>query len=233
MDNTQPFLSHLEDLRLRILYSLAGILVVSVLSFFFNKEILEFLRAPLKSSLIFIAPHEAFFVSLKASLLAGILISSPFTAYHVWKFVGIALKKNEKSFIFTYVPLTLVLFMAGVAFGFTVVLPIGLRFLLNFGGPALTPMITVEKYVSFVFLILLIFGVTFQLPLLMRMVTSIGIIEKTALRSGRRYAIVTIFIIAAMLTPPDVFTQVALAVPIIVLYEIGLLFSAKKGKLKG
>ncbi len=230
MNNNQPFLSHLEELRLRILYSLGGIFAATILSFFFNREILEFLTLPIKSRLIFISPHEAFFVSLKVSLLSGILISSPFTAYQVWKFTGVALKKNEKKFILTYTPLTVALFVAGIIFGFTVVLPSGLKFLLNFGFPELIPMITIEKYISFVFLIILIFGITFQLPLVMRMATLSGIIEKTALKSGRRYAVVLIFIISAMLTPPDVFTQIALALPVIILYEIGIIFSSKRGK---
>ena len=233
INNNKPFLDHLEEFRVRILYSLAGIIIFTVISFFFNKNILEIISSPLNSDLIFISPHEAFFVSLKAALLAGILVSAPFTAYHIWKFIGIALKNNEKKFLLIYVPVTLILFLGGIFFGFMVVLPLGLKFLLNFGGAALTPMITVEKYVSFVFLILMVFGITFQLPLFMRMVTSIGIVEKTVLQSGRRHAIVIIFIIAAILTPPDIFTQVALALPIIALYEIGLVFAAKNKKLKG
>ncbi len=233
MSSNQPFFSHLEDFRLRIIYSLAGIITATVISFFFNSYILEFISFPIDDKLIFISPHEAFFVSLKVSLLAGILISSPYTAYHVWKFIGTALKKSEKKFVILFVPVSLLLFSSGIIFGFTVVLPMGLKFLLNFGGAALTPMITVERYVNFVFLILLIFGVTFQLPLIMRMVTSIGIIEKSALKEGRRYAVVIIFITAAVLTPPDVFTQIALALPIMMLYEIGLLVSGKKKDKSG
>jgi sec-independent protein translocase protein TatC len=232
--NGQPFISHLEELRLRIIYSVLGIISCSILSFFFHKPIFAFLASPLKKDLIFIAPHEAFLTALKVSLLSGIIFSSPFTMYHVWRFVGCALKKNEKKILFKYVPAGLILFIAGVFFGFLVVLPAGLNFLLDFGGETLTPMLTVGKYISFVFLLVLVFGITFQVPLAMRMLTSIGIVEKSALRRSRRYAVVTIFVIAALLTPPDVFTQIALAFPIILLYEIGIIFSKdKKVDLKG
>lgn len=236
MSKKQSFISHIEELRLRILYSLAGVAIATIISFFFREAILELIRSPLSGDLVFIAPHEAFFVSLKASLLAGILVSSPFTFYQVWRFVGTALKNNEKKFIFLYVPVTVLLFLTGVFFGFTLVLPIGLDFLLNFAGRALIPMITIEKYVSFVFMLSMVFGLAFQLPLVMRIITSLGIVEKSRLKTGRRYAVVVIFIIAAILTPPDVFTQVALAGPILILYEIGIVFSAKdknKKDLKG
>lgn len=236
MSNNQPFITHLEELRLRILYSLAGIIACTAGSLFYSEKLLYLIRLPLKSELVFIAPHEAFFVTLKVCLLAGIIISCPFTAYQIWKFISSALKTTERKFVAIYVPVTFLLFLIGVLFGFMIVLPAGLKFLLNFAGTALTPMITADKYVSFVFLILLVFGVSFQLPLVMRVMTSLGIVEKSALKSGRRYAVVAIFVISALLTPPDVFTQIALALPIILLYEIGLLFSRNKtgsGRLKG
>lgn len=231
MSNTkQPFISHLEEFRLRVLYSAAAVLITTAVLFIFHASILEFLKQPLNRDLIFISPQEAFLVSLKVSFLAGIIVSSPFIIYQVWSFVGAALKNTEKKFIFKYVPFALVLFLGGVSFGYMVVLPLGLNFLLNFGGESVNPMISVGKYISFVFLILLVFGVTFQLPLVMRMVTALGIVEKDALKTGRRYAVVVIFIVAAVLTPPDVFTQVALAVPIMFLYEMGIIFSGTKHK---
>ena len=228
MKDKQTFIEHLEELRLRILYSAGVAVIFAILSFFFNREILDLIRVPLGRELVFIAPHEAFFVTLKVSVFAGIIISMPVTAYHLWKFIGIALEKNEKKFILIYLPATLLLFAIGAIFGFFVVLPLGLGFLLDFGGPGLKPMLSVDKYVGFVFLMVMVFGITFQLPLIMRMVTSLGIVEKTALRSGRRYAVVGIFLAAAIMTPPDVFTQVALALPVLMLYEIGLMVSSGK-----
>ncbi|MFH1416284.1 MAG: twin-arginine translocase subunit TatC [Elusimicrobiota bacterium] len=236
MKDKQTLIEHLEELRLRILYAAGAAVIFAVLSFFFNREILDFIRIPLGRELVFIAPQEAFLVTLKVSFFAGIIISMPIIAYNLWKFIGIALEKNEKKFILIYMPATLLLFAVGAFFGFFVILPLGLGFLLDFGGPGLKPMLSVDKYVGFVFLMVMVFGITFQLPLIMRMVTSLGIVEKTALRSGRRYAVVIIFLVAAMLTPPDVFTQVALALPVLILYEIGLMVSSGKtsrDKIKG
>jgi len=233
LDSKKSLITHLEELRLRILYCLGLVLAATALSFIYRDPIFDLLRSPISRELVFISPHEAFFVLLKASLISGIVISSPFTAYHIWKFIGIALKKNEKAFLFKYIPLSLLLFSSGLFFGFKVVLPAGLDFLLGFGGTGLTPMITVSKYMSFVFLVLMVFSVTFQLPLVMRLVTALGVVRRTALASGRRHAVVVIFIVSALLTPPDVFTQLALALPIILLYEIGLVFSKKDDKVLG
>ncbi|MFC2062091.1 twin-arginine translocase subunit TatC [Elusimicrobiota bacterium] len=228
MTQNQSFISHLEELRKRIIYSVAGILVFSIIAFFFHDKILVFLRAPIKEQLVFIAPQEAFIASLKISLLAGIIVSSPVIIFHIWKFMGSALKKSEKKILFRYIPAVFILFLGGAAFGFKIVLPIGLKFLLNIGGGNLVPMISVGKYISFIFLLTMVFGIAFQLPLVMHLVTSLGFITRAELKSGRRYAVVFIFIAAALLTPPDVFTQIALALPVILLYELGLLLSKKR-----
>jgi len=236
LKENKTFISHLEELRKRILISAGAVIVLSVVSFYFHGEILAFLKLPFHRELIFIAPHEAFIVSLKVSLFAGLVFSIPLITYHLWKFVGAALYIKERKFAVKYVSSALLLFASGSCFGFFIVLPAGLEFLMGFGGSALTPMISVSKYISFVFLMVFIFGITFQLPLVMRMLTGAGIIEKKVLKENRRYAVVVIFIIAAILTPPDVFTQIALALPVILLYEIGLLFSKTKkegGNLKG
>ncbi len=231
MDKTRrPFLEHLEELRRRILISAGFAVAVSAAAFLFHGILLELVKYPMERELVFISPAEAFFTSLKVSLLAGIVISSPFIIFQAWKFVGVALKKKERKFILTYFPVASILFMLGVFFGFFGVLPSALRFLLGFGGAAISPMITVGSYVSFVFLMIIVFGIVFQLPLIMRMATTMGLVEKKKLKESRRTAVVVIFISAAVLTPPDVFTQIALALPVIVLYEIGIIFSAGEKK---
>ncbi len=228
MDNTRrPFIEHLEELRRRILLSAGAVLIFSAAAFFFHGTLLELLRRPIDAGLVFISPQEAFVVTFKVSVLVGALVASPFITWQVWKFVGEALNRKEKRFILTYAPAAFLLFAAGASFGFFIVLPEGLRFLLGFGSAVLEPMITVDRYVSFIFLIVAVFGITFQIPLVMRAVSSAGLVDKKTLASGRAYAIILIFTFSALLTPPDVFTQVALAVPVIILYEAGILVARK------
>ena len=229
LDNTPtPFSDHLEELRRRVLLSAAAVFIASAAAFLYHRTLISIIKHPIGSDLVFIAPQEAFVVSLKAALLAGVVISSPVTIYHIWRFVGVALNRREKGFVLGYAPVALVLFLSGVVFAFFIVLPAGLRFLLSFGGPFLTPMITVDRYVSFILLIVIVFGAVFQLPLLMRTAAASGITDKNKLASGRKYAIVSIFTGSALLTPPDVFTQIALALPVILLYEIGLIITPRR-----
>ncbi len=227
MNHPAPFTRHLEELRVRILYSAAGIIAATAGSFIFYRFFLELIKAPIPGELIFIAPQEAFIVALKVSLLAGIIISFPFTVYQLWKFIQSGLKPREKKLLYIYFPFALLLFGGGVAFAFLVVLPAALNFLLGFGGGSLSPAISIRNYVSFAFSLLLAFGVIFQLPLVMRMVSLLGITDKKALRSGRKYSAVIIFALSALLTPPDIFSQIALALPALVLYELGIIISPK------
>ncbi|MFC2091146.1 twin-arginine translocase subunit TatC [Elusimicrobiota bacterium] len=233
MSNNQTFISHLEELRLRIIYSLVAISIASIICFLFHREILDLLKIPFENELVFISVHEVFLVSLKVSVLAGIITSSPCVLYNLWRFIESALKREEKNFIMKYVPLSMVLFAAGAVFAFIVVLPVSLKFFVNFAGDTVKPMISIDKYVSFVILLILIFSSTFQLPLIMRMLTKLRIVTKNDLKLYRKHAIVAIFITAALMTPPDVFTQIALALPVVLLYELGLVFSAGKKKPKG
>ncbi len=230
MDISLPFTEHLEELRLRVLYSAAGIIAASAVSFFFHGKLLSLIRAPMAGSLIFISPHEAFIVSLRVSVLSGIVLSFPFVAYQLWKFIESGLKPAEKKFVYYYLPSAILLFAAGVAFSFMVVMPAALNFLLGFGGTGISPYISLERYVSFAFGFIVAFGIVFQLPLVMRMLTSLGIVERETFRSGRKYAVVLIFISAALLTPPDIFSQIALALPSLLLYELGLLVCGRARK---
>ncbi|MBN2407580.1 MAG: twin-arginine translocase subunit TatC [Elusimicrobia bacterium] len=230
MSGNRSFISHLEELRLRILYSLLSVFILAAVSYVFNEKILKLICGPLGKPLVFIAPQEAFIVSLKVSFLSGVLFSAPVILFNFWKFVGQALKKSEKKLVLTYLPATLLLFACGVIFAYMLVLPYGLRFLTGIGGGYLIPMISVEKYVNFFILLTVVFGAAFQIPVIMRFISAAGIISREEFAAKRRYAIVAVFILAALLTPPDVFTQIALALPILLLYEIGIMVSRRVKK---
>ncbi len=242
-DIERPFTEHLEELRSRIIKSLVIFLIAafSLIPFsgrIFPLILIPFRRAvssPMQSDprIIFTAPTEAFLTHMNICIYGGLLITSPFILYQIWAFVSIALKDNEKRAVVRYFLVSVLLFLLGALFGFTVIVPLGLQFLLGFGGQYMTAMITIGKYISFMAMLTFAFGIVFQLPLAMVFTVKTGITTPEIIASKRRGVIVAIFIVAALLTPPDVITQCLMAVPLIALFEIGLVCSRifyRKGK---
>lgn len=224
-DGKLTLVQHLEELRRRFIICLLWVLVGSVVSWFYREEILSILKRPLGSPLVFLAPQEAFITMLKLAIFGGILLSLPVTLYQVWGFVSSALTQIEKKNLLLYGPLSLLSFIVGALFCYLVILPIGLKFLLSFGGASLTPMLSIDRYISFVIVLLLAFGVVFELPLASLFLTRLGLICPDSLRRRRKQAILMVFIISAILTPPDVLTQLFMAGPLLVLYEISIWLS--------
>lgn len=227
---TQPtlrklsLLEHLDELRKRIIISLLFVLAASIFSYFFAKDILFFLAGPI-GDLIFISPQEAFLSYVKVSLLCGLILSSPFVLFQAWQFIGEGLNQKEIKNVLWFTPLSFFFFIIGAAFGFFVIVPIGLKFLLGFATDFMIPMITVSRYISFIGMLTLSFGIVFELPVAAIFLTKIGIVTPTFLSSKRRYAVVLIFIVAALLTPPDIITQCLMAIPLLLLYELSIVFS--------
>lgn len=223
-DKRMPFLDHLEELRWTILRSVIAILVGAIVCYFFSKQIVTFLRypAPEDLKLIFLAPTEGFMVYLKVAIFSGIVLALPYVAYEFWKFVVPGLLEKERSLVLPIALFTTLCFVIGAAFAYLIIIPFGLRFLLGFQTDFLEATIAIGKYLGFVVTIILVFGVVFELPVLSFFLTKVGILSPQFLRSKRRYGIVLIFISAAALTPPDIFTQLMLAGPLIFLYEISI-----------
>lgn len=215
---------HLEELRSRIIKSVIFIIIASSVLYNFSSGIISIITRPI-GKVVFITPAEAFITNIKIAFFGGIFLSSPFILYHVWRFVSAGMKTGEKKYALIFGPLSFVFFVAGAGFGYFIIVPIGLKFLLSFATDFMVPMISVSKYVSFVGTLTLSFGAVFQLPLVILLLTKIGLVTPGFLSSRRRYAIVLIFIISAMLTPPDVITQCLMAVPLMILYELGIMFS--------
>lgn len=224
MEPKVTLIEHLEELRSRVIKSVISVIIVSSLVYSFVDEILTNLVKPV-GRLVFIAPHEAFIAKIKISFFVGLLLSSPFVIYEIWKFISSGLKPNERKYIVIFGPLSFLFFFLGAFFGYFVVVPVGIRFLLGFSTDVMTPMITVSGYISFVGVLILSLGLIFELPLIILFLTKIGLITPKYLSSRRRHAIVLIFIVAAILTPPDVITQFLMALPLLVLYEISIIFS--------
>lgn len=223
-DRELTIVEHLGELRRRIIYILMSVAITSGVAYRFIDEILAFVTDAGKiEKLVFINPTEAFFVIVKLCLLAGVIGAMPFILYQVWRYVGVALKKEERKHLIYFGPLSYVLFLCGAAFAFRSVLPLGIRFLLSFSRENISPMITLNAYISFLVKMITAFGLMFELPLVILLLSKLGIVTPEMLKKWRKYAIVIIFIVAAILTPPDVVSQIMLAVPILVLYEIGII----------
>lgn len=213
---------HLEEMRKRIIISLSSILAASIISYLATPQILKFISKPV-GKLIFISPYEAFLTSIKIAVFCGIFLSSPVVLYQIWRFVSVGLKPVEYRYIMLFLPFSLLLFLGGAAFALFIVVPYGMRFLLSFATESVIPMLSLGRYVSAVGVLMLSFGIAFQLPIVIAFLSKIGLVTYQTLKQNRKYALLLIFVIAAMLTPgPDIFSQVALAIPLLILYEIGI-----------
>jgi sec-independent protein translocase protein TatC len=222
-DKELTIVEHLNELRKRVIYVLIAVVITAGTAYHFIDEILDFITSAGKiDNLVFISPTEAFFVIIKLSILVGVIAAMPFIFYQVWKYVGVALKKKERKYLIYFGPVSFLLFLLGAGFAFRTVLPLAMRFLLSFSKDFMEPMITLNSYVSFLIKMITAFGLMFELPLVVLFLSKLGLVTPEALKKGRRYAIVVIFVAAAVLTPPDVISQIMLAVPILILYEISI-----------
>jgi sec-independent protein translocase protein TatC len=227
-EKKMPFLEHLEELRWTLMRSLIAIVIGAIICFFFSEYIIAALKALApegKMTLVILGPTDGFITVVKVAMFSGLVLALPFVAYEFWKFVVPGLLQKEKKLVPPIVFFTVVCFLAGAAFAYFVILNFALDFLLNFLDQT-ENMIAVGKYLGFVVTIILVFGVVFELPVLSFFLSSVGLLTPEFLRNNRRYGIVIIFIMAALLTPPDLSTQLLLAGPLIILYEISIWVSA-------
>jgi sec-independent protein translocase protein TatC len=226
------FLDHLEELRARLIYCLVSIFVAMVGSYFFSKHIIDFLSSS-APRLITLAPTGAIMARLKIALFTGFIISIPMVFYQIWKFVVPGLLKKEKKFIPPLVTFSSLFFLLGAAFSY-VLLPFFIKFLLAFHPGNVQPSWEVWRYLNFVIKLVIAFGIIFQLPVVTYFLSSIGLIQPSFFKKRRKFALVIIFIVAAILTPPDIFTQLSMALPLYLLFEMSIWISwiATKRKTK-
>jgi len=219
-----PLTAHLGELRGRLMWSILAWVVASIGAWFLTPKAIELMRRPLGSAhLVFLKPTEAFMVYLKTAILSGFFIALPFVLYQVAAFVAPGLESHEKRWVRRVVPGALLLFITGVVFGYYCVLPAAMSFFMSFQTEDVKAMISLSEYIGFITMMLIVCGLIFQTPIVILILAAVGLVNAKMLRQNRRYAILAIFIIAAVVTPtPDAFTQSIVAAPMIVLYEISI-----------
>jgi sec-independent protein translocase protein TatC len=228
-----PFLDHLEELRSRLIWMGGAVLVLAIVGFFVvtGFDVIGLLKKPIvplvpEGKLLFTSPTEPMAVTLKLSLVFGIIFAAPMIIYHAWAFLSPALFEHEKKLVVPAVIGGFVLFLMGVAMAYFLVLPLGLKFLLGFQTQALDPIITIGEYLKFATRLILAFGIIFQLPLVSVLLAALGLITSDTLKKFRRHAIVGLAALSAILTPADVGTMLMMMGPMLLLYEISILPAA-------
>ncbi|MGD8990655.1 MAG: twin-arginine translocase subunit TatC [Desulfobacterales bacterium] len=233
-----PFTSHLEELRSRLIKIFMAIGIGFAASYGFKETLFEILVRPLVrvmetgDHLIFTGLPEAFFTYLKVSLLSGIMLASPVILYQFWMFVAPGLYKNERRLMGPIVLLSSFFFIAGALFGYFVVFPWGFKFFLGFATESIRPLPSMKEYLAFSAKLLLAFGLVFELPMVLTFMARLGMVSVDFLKRNRKYALLLFFAGAAILTPPDVVTQVMMALPLMVMYELSIIGARIFGKKK-
>jgi sec-independent protein translocase protein TatC len=244
MDETSeeklPLTAHLEELKKRLIRSLIGIGIGFCACYYFKDWLFKIITKPLmdvmpkNSYMIYTSLPEAFFTYMKIAFFASLFLTAPFTLYQIWKFISPGLYAREKKYVIPFVLTSTLLFVGGVVFAYFLALPPAFGFFVEFSTDTLRPMFTMREYLSFALKLLLAFGVSFELPVFIFFMAKLGIVNSRLLAKQRRYAILIIFIVAAILTPsPDAFTQCIMAVPLMILYEFSIYvakFAEKKKK---
>lgn len=239
-EEKSPFTEHLGELRDRLVRCFIAVGIGFLAAYFFKEKLFEILIAPLviamgesgNAKMIFTGLPEAFFTYLKVSFLAGLILATPVLFYEFWMFVSPGLYRTEKKYFLPIVILSVLFFVIGASFGYFIVFPYGFKFFLGFATENIQAMPSMKEYLSFASKMLLAFGFVFELPLVLTFLARMGLVTVSFLRKNRKYAILIFFIAAAVITPPDVVTQIMMALPLMLLYEISIIGAKLFGKKK-
>lgn len=236
-DKEQSLTDHLTELRVRLIRAIFWILLFTGFSWYFSDIIMDVVRHPIQQylpegGLVYTGVMDKFMAHVKLGMLAGVILSAPFWLFEVWKFIAPGLYQKEKKYAASFILAGTFLFLTGVAFVYFFVYPIAFEWLMNFGGTTDKPMITIDDYLSFFITTALLFGASFELPLILVVLALIGMIDVNFLRTKRRYAVVGLAVVAAVLTPPDIISMTLMLVPLCILYESAIIVLVLMGRGK-
>lgn len=232
-EKVMPLFDHLAELRSRLIASGIAVLVLFLFFLAFSAPLLTFLRAPLEqalpaanNALHFTSPLEVFLANLKVSFLTALVCACPVWLFHFWRFISPGLLHKERRYVFPFMISSITLFLLGILFCYYIILPLALDFLIAIGLKVGTPIITVSDYVSLLVILIFAFALIFETPLILVLLGVLGLIDSRDLRSYRKLVLVAIIVLAALLTPPDPISQVGLALPVYVMYELAIIILA-------
>ena len=234
-DKELSLMQHLGELRNRLMVASFGVLITTGIAFFFAKDIILLLEAPahLGKPLQIISPTEGFTTYMRVSLFTGIALSMPIILYEIYAYIDPALRPKERRFLLTLGPFALLLFVGGMAFCYFLLLPNAINFLFTFGSEVFEASPRASEYISVVTTFILGSGLVFEMPVIIYAITAIGLVQRSWLAKQRRYVVLIVFIVAAVITPtPDPFNQTLVAIPMYLLFEVGLLLSRFGGGLR-
>ncbi len=239
-NNEMPFLDHLEELRWRLIRSFISILLLTIVAFAFSDLFLKYLILPAQKikapiNLQVLKVQAIFVIKLELAVIVGVVASIPYILYQIWGFLAPGLNQNEKKYIWPIILIAMVSFLVGASFAYFIIIPYALDFFLGLAPQNIANNIALDYYFGFMVRLILVFGIVFELPVLSMVLSMFGLITPKFLRKYRRHAIVVFFIAAAILTPPDPTTQILLAVPMVLLYEVTIwvsFFFSKRRKTK-
>jgi len=232
------FVEHLTELRSRILKSVIFLFIFFIVCYFFSEDIYNFLISPyaeavknddINRRMIFTALHETFITYLKVAFFAAMFLSSPILITQIWKFIAPGLYKNEKRALLPYLVATPILFLLGAMLVYFLIMPLAIKFFLSFETSMQSNSLPIQleakvnEYLSLIMRLIFAFGISFQLPVLLSLLARVGFVDSEYLKKKRKYVVVIIFAVAAVLTPPDPITQIGLAIPLLILYELSII----------
>ncbi|MDE7315258.1 MAG: twin-arginine translocase subunit TatC [Mucispirillum sp.] len=239
MQKEYPLIEHLEEIKKRLKYIILVLIVLFIAGYSQGEKLVQIIQAPILAALpenatmTMIEITEMFFVEVKVSFIAALMVSTPFILYQLWLFIAPGLYMHERKYIYGFVFFASILFVLGASFAYFIVFPFGFKFFLGFAAnPAynVDATLSMASYVSFVVHLVLAFGIVFELPAIIFLLAKIGVINDEMLIKYRRYAIVAVFILAAVLTPPDVVSQLAMALPLLMLYQLSIYIARVFGR---
>lgn len=225
-DSRLSLLEHLGELRKRLVISVIAIIIGSFVSYNYIDKIIDLITKPAKGlEFIYLSPPELLIAYIKISLVLGLIVSSPIILFQVWRFIKPGLKEKEKRYVIFAMFMGIVFLLIGISFAYYIIIPMTLQFFVKMSVDKIKPLFSFANYISFISSLLLSFGLVFELPLLIILLTQLGLVAPKTFKKHRKIVILAMFILAAILTPPDVVSQALMAVPMIFLYEFSIIVS--------